>query len=49
MADKDKLVVSKYKGTGVIVNGTFSIAGPNSLNPGAVVGENNAPITVVSI
>ena len=25
------------------------IAGANSLNPGAIVGENNAPITVVSI
>ena len=49
MDDKDKQLVSNFKGTGVIVNGSFSIVGPNSLNPGAVVGENNAPITVVSI
>ena len=42
MADKDNLVA------GVMLN-DGSIAGAKSLNTGAIVGENNAPITVVSI
>ena len=42
MADKAKRV-------GGVMLDDDSIAGANSLNPGAIVGENNAPITVVSI
>ena len=42
MADKDKRVAAVMLNDG-------SIAGANSLNPAAIVGESNAPITVVSI
>ena len=42
MADKDNRVAA------VMLNDD-SIAGAKSLNAGAIVGENNAPITVVSI